>query len=197
MRQRLLEHFSFRIVGALKPRQDDEADHGRRPTLRSARVDRVARLRTASARLAVKALEPRQPHLCVSVGVVVQDDASAKVLAPNLGASNGGGGWDQGSGVINICFGQTLLTSPLLPILWLQAALLGLLGGLAPATAGHRLDPCQISTKRLNQGVICSLVGDPGGRRVADRAKEAGFRCGGAGAGAKCGTSYKAMAGAS
>jgi len=55
----------------------------------------------------VKALEPRQPHLCVSVGFLVQDDASAKVLAPNLGASNGGGGWDQGSGVITICFGQT------------------------------------------------------------------------------------------
>ena len=32
----------------------------------------------------------------------MQDDASAKVLAPNLGASNGSGDWDQASGVITI-----------------------------------------------------------------------------------------------
>ena len=50
----------------------------------------------------LEAIEPRQPHLCVSVGFLVQDDASAKVLAPNLGASNGDGGWDQASGVITI-----------------------------------------------------------------------------------------------
>ena len=50
----------------------------------------------------LEALEPRQPHLCVSVGFLVQDDGSAKVLAPNLGASNGEGGWDQASGVITI-----------------------------------------------------------------------------------------------
>jgi hypothetical protein len=50
----------------------------------------------------LEALEPRQPHICVSVGFLVQDDASAKVLAPNLGASNGASGWDQASGVITI-----------------------------------------------------------------------------------------------
>ncbi|MGC1345181.1 MAG: hypothetical protein WA863_03565 [Methyloceanibacter sp.] len=64
----------------------------------------------------LEALEPRQPHLCVSVGFLVQDDASAKVLAPNLGASNGGGGWDQASGVITIpaaSVKRTLAVSPL------------------------------------------------------------------------------------
>ena len=63
-----------------------------------------------------EALEPRQPHLCVSVSFLVQDDASAKVLAPNLGASNGGGGWDQASGVITIpaaSVKRTLAVSPL------------------------------------------------------------------------------------
>jgi hypothetical protein len=47
-------------------------------------------------------IEPRRPHLCVSVGFLVQDDATTKVLAPNLGASNGSGDWDQASGVITI-----------------------------------------------------------------------------------------------
>ncbi len=28
-------------------------------------------------------IEPRRPHLCVSVGFLMQDDATAKVLAPN------------------------------------------------------------------------------------------------------------------
>lgn len=37
----------------------------------------------------LEAIEPRRPHLCVSVGFLMQDDASAKVLAPNLGASDG------------------------------------------------------------------------------------------------------------
>ena len=50
----------------------------------------------------LEAIEPRRPHLCVSVGFLMQDDASAKVLAPNLGASNGSGDWDQASGVITI-----------------------------------------------------------------------------------------------
>jgi hypothetical protein len=50
----------------------------------------------------LEAIEPRRPHLCVSVGFLMQDDASAKVLAPNLGASNGSGEWDQASGVITI-----------------------------------------------------------------------------------------------
>jgi len=31
----------------------------------------------------------------------MQDDGSAKVLAPNLGASNGSGDWNQASGVAN------------------------------------------------------------------------------------------------
>lgn len=43
-------------------------------------------------------IEPRRPHLCVSVGFLVQDGGEAKVLAPNLGASDGGGAWDQASG---------------------------------------------------------------------------------------------------
>jgi len=47
-------------------------------------------------------IEPRRPHLCVSVGFLMQDDAEAKVLAPNLGASNGASEWDQASGVITI-----------------------------------------------------------------------------------------------
>jgi hypothetical protein len=50
----------------------------------------------------LEAIEPQRPHLCVSVGFLVQDDATAKVLAPNLGASNGGADWDQASGVITI-----------------------------------------------------------------------------------------------
>jgi len=32
----------------------------------------------------------------------MQDDAEAKVLAPNLGASSGSSEWDQASGVITI-----------------------------------------------------------------------------------------------
>jgi hypothetical protein len=47
-------------------------------------------------------IEPRRPHLCVSVGFLMQDNTEAKVLAPNLGASNGSSGWDQASGVITI-----------------------------------------------------------------------------------------------
>jgi hypothetical protein len=47
-------------------------------------------------------IEPRRPHLCLSVGFLMQDDAEAKVLAPNLGASNGSSDWDQASGVITI-----------------------------------------------------------------------------------------------
>jgi hypothetical protein len=47
-------------------------------------------------------IELRRPHLCVSVGFLMQDDAEAKVLAPNLGASNGSSEWDQASGVITI-----------------------------------------------------------------------------------------------
>jgi len=81
----------------------------------------------------LEALEPRQPHLCVSVGFLVQDDASAKVLAPNLGASNGGGGWDQASELPSrLLRSNARSPSPLLPILWLQAALLDLLGRSPP-----------------------------------------------------------------
>ncbi len=47
-------------------------------------------------------LESRVPHKCVSVGFLVQDDEKSKVLAPNLGASDGGGEWDQASGLITI-----------------------------------------------------------------------------------------------
>lgn len=45
---------------------------------------------------------PAVPHACVSVGFLIQDDAAAKVLAPNLGASDGEGTWDQASGLTTI-----------------------------------------------------------------------------------------------
>src|ERR1700681_4642634 len=44
----------------------------------------------------------RTPHKCVSVGFLVQDDKTTKVLAPNLGASDGLGEWDQASGLMTI-----------------------------------------------------------------------------------------------
>jgi hypothetical protein len=44
----------------------------------------------------------RMPHKCVSVGFLVQDDETTKVLAPNLGASDGLGEWDQASGLMTI-----------------------------------------------------------------------------------------------
>lgn len=47
-------------------------------------------------------LEPRQPHRCVSVGFLVQDDGTTKVIAPNLGASGGDTDWDQASGLTTI-----------------------------------------------------------------------------------------------
>jgi hypothetical protein len=48
------------------------------------------------------ALGARQPHRCVSVGFLVQDDEITKVIAPNLAASEGTGQWDQASGIITI-----------------------------------------------------------------------------------------------
>lgn len=47
-------------------------------------------------------LGSREPHRCVSVGFLVQDDEKSKVLAPNLGASGGDGQWDQASGITTI-----------------------------------------------------------------------------------------------
>jgi hypothetical protein len=47
-------------------------------------------------------LEPRCAHKCVSVGFLVQDDEKTKVLAPNLGSSNGDADWDQASGLFTI-----------------------------------------------------------------------------------------------
>ncbi len=47
-------------------------------------------------------LDRRRPHKCVSVGFLVQDDEQTKVLAPNLGASNGDDEWDQASGLFTI-----------------------------------------------------------------------------------------------
>jgi hypothetical protein len=47
-------------------------------------------------------IEEKKPHRCVSVGFLVQDDESAKVLVPNLGASDGGSGFDQASGLTTI-----------------------------------------------------------------------------------------------
>jgi len=63
-------------------------------------------------------IEPRRPHLCVSVGFLVQDDATAKVLAPNLGASDGSSDWDQASGVITIPAVQRMLPVSPLPNTW-------------------------------------------------------------------------------
>jgi hypothetical protein len=45
---------------------------------------------------------PKRPHRCVSVGFLVQDDDHAKVLAPNLGSSEGAGPFDQASGLTTI-----------------------------------------------------------------------------------------------
>src|SRR5882762_9619914 len=47
-------------------------------------------------------LDRRCAHKCVSVGFLIQDDEQAKVLAPNLGSSNGGDEWDQASGLFTI-----------------------------------------------------------------------------------------------
>lgn len=47
-------------------------------------------------------LDPRRAHKCVSVGFLVQDDEQTKVLAPNLGSSNGDEEWDQASGLFTI-----------------------------------------------------------------------------------------------
>lgn len=47
-------------------------------------------------------LDARRAHKCVSVGFLVQDDEQTKVLAPNLGSSNGDEDWDQASGLITI-----------------------------------------------------------------------------------------------
>lgn len=47
-------------------------------------------------------IRDRRPHRCVSVGFLVQDDAQAKVLAPNLGSSDGNGQFDQASGPTTI-----------------------------------------------------------------------------------------------
>ena len=44
----------------------------------------------------------RRPHRCISVGFLVQDDAEAKVLAPNLGASDASESFDQASGLTTI-----------------------------------------------------------------------------------------------
>jgi hypothetical protein len=76
-------------------------------------------------------IEPRRPHLCVSVGFLMQDDAEAKVLAPNLGASNGRSDWDQASGVI------TIPASAVQRVVRLSAAALAVAGspGSEPAEA--------------------------------------------------------------
>jgi hypothetical protein len=47
-------------------------------------------------------IDPRRAHKCVSVGFLIQDDEQTKVLAPNLGSSNGDEDWDQASGLITI-----------------------------------------------------------------------------------------------
>jgi hypothetical protein len=47
-------------------------------------------------------LDGRRAHRCVSVGFLVQDDEQTKVIAPNLGSSNGDNEWDQVSGLFTI-----------------------------------------------------------------------------------------------
>jgi hypothetical protein len=47
-------------------------------------------------------IESRKPHRCVSVGFLIHDDAQTKILAPNLGASNGDEHFDQVSGLMAI-----------------------------------------------------------------------------------------------
>jgi hypothetical protein len=82
----------------------------------------------------LEAIEPRCPHLCCSVGFLMQDDANAKVLAPNLGASDGSGDWDQASGVITIpASAVRRFASWRYARQWLYLAS----GGLSPATASH------------------------------------------------------------
>jgi hypothetical protein len=44
----------------------------------------------------------KKPHRCISVGFLVQDDGQIKVIAPNLGASDGDEDWDQASGTTSI-----------------------------------------------------------------------------------------------
>lgn len=73
-------------------------------------------------------IEPRRPHLCVSVGFLMHDDDDAKVLAPNLGASNGCNDWDQASGVI------TIPTAAVQRLLRLEA------GGRSPGAAASEVD---------------------------------------------------------
>jgi hypothetical protein len=58
-------------------------------------------------------IEPRQPHRCVSVGFLVQDDGQTKIIAPNLGASGGDGEWDLASGLTIIPTAAVLKIEPL------------------------------------------------------------------------------------
>ena len=76
-------------------------------------------------------IEPRRPHLCVSVGFLMQDDCTAKVLAPNLGASNGASDWDQASGVITIPASAVQRILPVSPLPDTAK------NGAGPATASH------------------------------------------------------------
>ena len=103
----------------------------------------------------LEAIEPRRPHLCVSVGFLMQDDASAKVLAPNLGASNGSGDWDQASGMITIPASAVKDAGRFAS--WRHVGEQRHLasGRLTPRDRQSPLGHCQISTKRLNQGVVC------------------------------------------
>ena len=61
----------------------------------------------------------------------MQDDATAKVLAPNLGASNGANDWDQASGVI------TITASAVQRILSVSPHPDTAQNGAGPATASH------------------------------------------------------------
>ena len=104
-------------------------------------------------------IEPRRPHLCVSVGFLMQDDATAKVLAPNLGASNGANDWDQASGVITIPAVRRATHPASVPPPRYGTKWRG------PRDREPPLGPCQTSTKRLNQGVVCAS-GCPSGRQT-------------------------------
>ena len=47
-------------------------------------------------------LESRRANKCISVGFLVREDAQSKVIAPNLGSTEGDDDWDQASGLMTI-----------------------------------------------------------------------------------------------
>ena len=89
------------IAAAQHPRER-RGHHGCRHLLPSARTDRVARFGPTSARRAVARADRAAAPSPLRFGGLPHAGRTAKVLAPNLGASNGASDWDQASGVITI-----------------------------------------------------------------------------------------------